>query len=61
VAKGGKIMTRDELREIISRITKTIGERTPETACLFFDGGCKDTPCKDACDVTTYYAVGEEG
>ena len=50
-------MTRDELKEIISRITKTMEERTPEAACLFGDGACQD----DSCDVTTYYAMGEEG
>ena len=50
-------MSRDELKDIIKKIVEKI-ENSPETACLFGDNPC-DT-C-DNCDVTTRYAVGEEG
>lgn len=64
-------MSRDELKEIICRVVDTMQRRahegeTPRPACIFGDGGspCDSNPCDVApppCDVTTYYAVGEEG
>ncbi len=49
-------MTREELKEIIRRVFERLQEEpedAPAPACIF-----KDQP--DPCDVTTYYAVGEE-
>ncbi len=54
------IMIRDDLKEIILRViertehTGDTDDGAPAAGCLF-----KDAP--DPCDVTTFYAVGEEG
>ncbi len=49
-------MTKEELKEIIcaviERMQDQADEAAPEPACIFGD---------DPCDVTTFYAVGEEG
>ena len=47
-------MTRQELKEIIIDVMEQLEEpcEAPKPACLFSD---------NPCDVTTFYAVGEEG
>ena len=48
------VMTRTELKEIVSRIIDkmaTTEDDTPANACVWGDDGC---------DVTTRYAIGEE-
>lgn len=48
-------MTRAELKEIIAKVIKKLKEKgasAPIPACLYGDAPC---------DVTTEYAVGEEG
>ena len=50
-------MSRNELKEIIARVIVRLENEAPKPGCIF--GDC-DNSC-DACDVTTYYAVGEEG
>jgi len=48
-------MTRSELKEIITKVIKKLeekGKTAPTPACLYGDAPC---------DVTTFYAVGEEG
>ena len=51
-------MTREELKEIIHAVIDRLAEpadgEAPQPACIFGDD---PTPC----DVTTEYAVGEEG
>ena len=51
-------MTRDDLKDIIVRVIDRMDEtdEAPAAGCLFCDQ--KDP---DPCDVTTFYAVGEEG
>lgn len=51
-------MSRNDLKEIIARVVERLAEDTPKPACLYSDSSC-DT-C-DGCDMTTRYAVGEEG
>ncbi len=47
-------MDRDDLKEIIIRVIEELeDEQSPQPACVYGDGG--------GCDVTTLYAVGEEG
>ena len=48
-------MDRKDLKEVIVRVIERLNEQddTPKTACVFGDGG--------RCDMTTLYAVGEEG
>lgn len=46
-------MNRDELKEIIIRVIETLDDESPLPACVYGDGG--------GCDMTTLYAVGEEG
>lgn len=52
-------MSRDELKEIIRAVVDKLHDEeqkereTPSAACIWGDGG--------GCDVTTKYAVGEEG
>ncbi len=48
-------MSREDLKDIISRVLDRLQNEAPQPACLF-----ADSPC-DSCDVTTRYAVGEEG
>ena len=48
-------MSREDLKEIISRVVARLQEQAPRPACLWGDDVQKP------CDVTTYYAVGEEG
>jgi hypothetical protein len=56
-------MNREDLKDIIKRVLENLQQdqnsNSPTTACLFYD----KPPCDncDKCDVTTYYAVGEEG
>lgn len=45
-------MSRKDLKEIIARVIAQL-EDPPKPACFFGDA--------PDCDVTTYYAVGEEG
>ncbi|MFH2007490.1 MAG: hypothetical protein ABI333_12970 [bacterium] len=50
-------MTRTELKEVICRVIDKMQQRdddAPAAGCLFAD------TC-DNCDVTTRYAIGEEG
>ncbi len=49
-------MNREELKEILERIVNKM-EDAPQTGCIFGDGGCDE----NTCDLTTFYAVGEEG
>jgi hypothetical protein len=59
-------MTRDELKDILQSIRSKLQEPShlPGQACFVGDGPC-DSHCNDCsdnpCDVTTRYAVGEEG
>lgn len=46
-------MNREELKEILERIVTKM-EEAPQPACIFGDD-------VDPCDVTTKYAIGEEG
>ena len=51
-------MSKQDLREIIVRVLDRMHEESdqaqaPTTACVYGDGG--------GCDMTTLYAVGEEG
>ncbi len=46
-------MNHAELKEVIIRIADKLADK-PELACIWAD-------CDDSCDVTTEYAVGEEG
>jgi hypothetical protein len=48
-------MSREDLKDIISRVLDRLQNEAPQPACLFSDG-----PCDSPCDVTTRYAVGEE-
>ena len=55
-------MTRTELKEVICRVIDKMqqsDDNTPAAGCLFADN-CDSAPC-DNCDVTTRYAIGEEG
>ena len=47
-------MSRDELKEVITRVIDQMNEveEAPMPGCLFGD---------DDCDATTKYAIGEEG
>jgi hypothetical protein len=45
-------MSRNELKEIIARIIVRLESEAPKPACLFTD---------NECDMTTKYAIGEEG
>ena len=47
-------MSRNELKEIIARIIVRLEDEAPKPGCIFGD-------CDAACDVTTKYAIGEEG
>jgi hypothetical protein len=47
-------MNREELKEIIGRIVEKLEEEAPRPACIFGDSG-------GDCDMTTRYAIGEEG
>ena len=52
-------MSRDDLKEIIVRVIERMDDgsaEAPATGCFFHD-----KPAPDPCDVTTFYAVGEEG
>ncbi len=53
-------MTREDLKDIITQVAKKMQDvaqpETPLTACLFGDENSCDT-----CDITTEYAIGEEG
>jgi hypothetical protein len=53
-------MSREDLKDIIKRVLENLQQDqdsdSPTTACIFYD----KPPC-DNCDVTTRYAVGEEG
>ena len=52
-------MTREDLKDIIVRVIDNMNDdNAPACACLFSDNQCDDNP---QCDITTYYAVGEEG
>ena len=51
-------MSRNDLKDIIARVIVRLEDEAPKSACIFSDNSC-DT-C-DACDVTTRYAIGEEG
>ncbi len=46
-------MSREDLKDIIRRVLDRLQDEAPTPACLFGDA--------PECDVTTYYAVGEEG
>lgn len=50
-------MNREELKEILERIVSKM-EEAPKTACIWGDDACDQNP---DCDMTTFYAVGEEG
>ena len=54
-------MTREDLKEVISRVIERMSDEqqcTPTPGCIYSDAPqCGD----NSCDVTTYYAVGEEG
>ncbi len=46
-------LDRKDLKDILSRVVQRLKkEQAPQQGCMFGDGGC---------DVTTLYAVGEEG
>jgi hypothetical protein len=50
-------MSRDDLKDILCRVIENLSnDEAPEAGCLFGD---QSDP--DPCDVTTRYAVGEEG
>ena len=52
-------MNRDELKEVICRIIDQLqDEEAPTPGCIFHDA---PEPGPGNCDMTTYYAVGEEG
>lgn len=51
-------MSREDLKEIISRVVARLEEEAPKPACFFSDNPCDQC---DECDITTFYAVGEEG
>jgi hypothetical protein len=49
-------MNRTEIKEIVCKVLEKLQQERdeqPETACVYGDGG--------GCDMTTLYAVGEEG
>ena len=48
-------MDRADLVEIIRRVIEKVKAEAPEPACLFY------SDYNDNCDVTTRYAIGEEG
>jgi hypothetical protein len=48
-------MSREDLKDIIARVVDRLQTEAPKPACIFGDN------CDNSCDVTTYYAVGEEG
>ncbi len=50
-------MSREDLKDIISRVLDRLQNEAPTPACLFGD----QPSCDDNCDMTTRYAVGEEG
>jgi hypothetical protein len=50
-------MSRNELKDIIARVIVRLENEAPKPACLFND----NPPDPDPCDMTTRYAVGEEG
>ena len=50
-------MNRDDLKEVICRVIDALQQGdTPTPGCIF-----GDHPCDNPCDITTHYAVGEEG
>ena len=49
-------MSRNDLKEIIARVIVVLENDAPKPGCIF-----DDEPCDQACDMTTRYAVGEEG
>lgn len=52
-------MSREELKEIVTRVIVTLrqdNDETPRPACFY-----GDNPDPDPCDVTTFYGINEEG
>ena len=56
-------MTREEMKEIVGEVIEKLDKGSPSTACGLFWADVAPTTkyAVGEADVTTYYAVGEEG